>query len=105
MSPVVLGLAQGHDDNCSNETLRGVYGLSISGTRPAPPPPSGTPNYVPGTNEQAGRWRPFRAARKKKSSCIRADTLIIVRRQLRRVGSSMRQGQSFDTFNGEGEIT
>jgi hypothetical protein len=37
---------------CSNETLEGVYGLSISGTRPAPPPPSGTPNYVPGTIEQ-----------------------------------------------------
>jgi hypothetical protein len=37
---------------CSNETLEGVYGLSISGTRPAPPPPSGTPNYVPGTVEQ-----------------------------------------------------
>jgi hypothetical protein len=37
---------------CTNETLEGVYGLSISGTRPAPPPPSGTPNYVPGTIEQ-----------------------------------------------------
>jgi hypothetical protein len=37
---------------CSNETLEGVYGLSISGTRPAPPPPSGTPSYVPGTIEQ-----------------------------------------------------
>ena len=37
---------------CSNETLEGVYGLSISGTRPAPPPPSGTPNYIPGTIEQ-----------------------------------------------------
>jgi hypothetical protein len=37
---------------CSNETLEGVYGLSISGTRPAPPPPTGTPNYIPGTIEQ-----------------------------------------------------
>ena len=37
---------------CSNETLEGVYGLSISGTRPAPPPPSGTPNDSPGTIEQ-----------------------------------------------------
>lgn len=37
---------------CSNETLEGIYGLSISGTRPAPPPPSGTPSYVPGTIEQ-----------------------------------------------------
>ena len=52
LSLVVWGLAQGHDDNCSNDTLKGVYGLSISGTRPAPPPPSGTPNYVPGTIEQ-----------------------------------------------------
>jgi hypothetical protein len=52
MSPVVWGLAQGHNDNCSNETLKGVYGLSISGTRPGPPPPSGTPNYVPGIIEQ-----------------------------------------------------
>jgi hypothetical protein len=37
---------------CSNETLDGVYGISISGTRPAPPPAGGTPNYVPGTIEQ-----------------------------------------------------
>jgi len=37
---------------CTNETLEGVYGLSISGTRPAPPPPTGAPNYVPGTIEQ-----------------------------------------------------
>jgi hypothetical protein len=37
---------------CSNETLQGVYGINISGTRPAPPPVSGTPNYVPGTIEQ-----------------------------------------------------
>jgi hypothetical protein len=45
---------QGRDEPfaCSNETLEGVYGLSISGTRPAPPPPTGTPNYVPGTIEQ-----------------------------------------------------
>jgi len=37
---------------CSDQTLQGVYGISISGTRPAPPPPSGVPNYVPGTIEQ-----------------------------------------------------
>jgi hypothetical protein len=37
---------------CSNESLEGVYGLTISGTRPAPAPPTGTPNYVPGTIEQ-----------------------------------------------------
>lgn len=37
---------------CSNGTLEGVYGINISGTRPAPPPPSGIPNYVPGTVEQ-----------------------------------------------------
>ena len=37
---------------CSNESLEGTYGLNISGTRPAPPPPSGTPNYIPGTIEQ-----------------------------------------------------
>jgi len=37
---------------CSNQTLQGVYGISINGTRPAPPPPSGIPNYVPGTIEQ-----------------------------------------------------
>src|SRR5260370_37701344 len=34
---------------CSDQTLQGVYGISISGTRPAPPPPSGIPHYVPGT--------------------------------------------------------
>jgi hypothetical protein len=37
---------------CTRETLEGAYGLAISGTRPAPAPPSGTPNYVPGTIEQ-----------------------------------------------------
>ena len=37
MSLVVWGLAQGHDDNCGNEALKGVYSLSISGTRPATP--------------------------------------------------------------------
>jgi hypothetical protein len=37
MSLVVWGLAQGHDDNCSNEALKGAYRLSISGTRPATP--------------------------------------------------------------------
>jgi hypothetical protein len=56
-SPKELPLAASWQDGdqsfvCSNETLEGVYGLSISGTRPAPPPPSGTPNYVPGTIEQ-----------------------------------------------------
>lgn len=40
------------DSACSNATLQGVYGISTSGTRPAPPPPSGIPNYVPGTIEQ-----------------------------------------------------
>lgn len=44
--------AQAEGFTCSNETLEAVYGISISGTRPAPPPPSGTPNYVPGTIEQ-----------------------------------------------------
>ena len=37
---------------CSNDTLQGTYAISISGTRPAPAPPSGTPNYIPGTIEQ-----------------------------------------------------
>lgn len=37
---------------CSTDTLEGGYGFSISGTRPAPPPASGIPNYVPGTIEQ-----------------------------------------------------
>lgn len=36
---------------CRNEMLRGTYALDISGTRPAPPPPSGSPSYVPGTIE------------------------------------------------------
>ena len=50
-------LAAWQDDSdeptgCSNSTLKGSYGISISGTRPAPPPPSGTPNYIPGTIEQ-----------------------------------------------------
>ena len=40
------------DSDCSVETLNGDYGISISGTRPAPPPLSGIPNYVPGTIEQ-----------------------------------------------------
>ena len=56
-NPKALPLAASWQDGdqafaCSNETLEGVYGLSISGTRPAPPPPTGTPNYVPGTIEQ-----------------------------------------------------
>jgi len=37
---------------CGNQTLQGIYGLAVSGTRPAPPPPSGIPNYVPGAIEQ-----------------------------------------------------
>src|SRR5262249_15916575 len=37
---------------CTNESLEGVYGLNISGTRPAPPSPTGTQNYIPGTIEQ-----------------------------------------------------
>ena len=40
------------DSDCSIETLKGEYGTSISGTRPAPPRLSGVPNYVPGTIEQ-----------------------------------------------------
>ena len=40
------------DSDCTVETLNGDYGISISGTRPAPPPLSGIPNYVPGTIEQ-----------------------------------------------------
>jgi hypothetical protein len=56
-NPKELPLAASWQDGdqsfvCSNETLEGVYGLSISGTRPAPPPPNGTPHYVPGTIEQ-----------------------------------------------------
>ena len=47
-----LGAPQELEDTlaCSNATLAGTYGLSINGTRPAPPSPSGT--YVPGTIEQ-----------------------------------------------------
>jgi len=37
---------------CGNQTLQGVYGVVLNGTRPAPAPPSGVPNYVPGTIEQ-----------------------------------------------------
>jgi hypothetical protein len=53
-APSVAASWQDGDETaaCSNETLEGVYGLSISGTRPAPPPPIGTPNYIPGTIEQ-----------------------------------------------------
>jgi len=47
-----VALGQDGTFACSNQTLEGVYGLTISGTRPAPPPPSGTPNYIPGTIEQ-----------------------------------------------------
>lgn len=42
---------QVEDSACSNATLQGLYGINISGTRPAPPPVSGIPNYVPGTIE------------------------------------------------------
>ena len=45
-------LEKAMDSDCSIETLNGDYGVSISGTRPAPPPLSGVPNYVPGTIEQ-----------------------------------------------------
>jgi len=38
-------------ESCRTEMLRGTYALDISGTRPAPPPPSGAPSYVPGTIE------------------------------------------------------
>ena len=37
--------------SCRNQMLRGDYALEISGTRPAPAPPGGTPSYVPGTPE------------------------------------------------------
>jgi len=40
------------DSDCSVETLNGDYGVALNGTRPAPAPPSGIPNYVPGTIEQ-----------------------------------------------------
>ena len=48
---VASGQNKAEDSTCSNATLEGVYGFSISGTRPAPAPPSGIPNYVPGTIE------------------------------------------------------
>lgn len=51
-SVALLAHAEDRPFACSNATLEGVYGLSISGTRPAPPPPTGTPNYIPGTMEQ-----------------------------------------------------
>jgi hypothetical protein len=38
--------AQTVDQSCSNETLKGAYGLIISGTRPAPFIPPGKPGYV-----------------------------------------------------------
>jgi hypothetical protein len=54
MSASIAALA--HADNgsheCRNGTLEGAYALSITGTSPAPPPPSGAPNYTPGTIEQ-----------------------------------------------------
>jgi hypothetical protein len=34
------------DPTCSNETLRGSYGLLLSGTRPAPSVPPGQPGFV-----------------------------------------------------------
>ena len=45
-------LDQDGPPTCGNESLEGTYGVSLSGTRPAPPPLSGTPSYVPGTIEQ-----------------------------------------------------
>ncbi len=38
--------AQAPDRPCSNQTLKGAYGLSIGGTRPAPFVPVGSPGYV-----------------------------------------------------------
>jgi hypothetical protein len=38
--------AQAADQLCSNETLKGTYGLAIGGTRPAPFVPVGAPGYV-----------------------------------------------------------
>ena len=43
--------AQTTDQPCSNETLKGAYGLTIGGTRPAPFIPEGRPGYV-GQSEQ-----------------------------------------------------
>jgi hypothetical protein len=34
------------DQPCSNETLKGSYGLAIGGTRPAPFVPAGAPGYI-----------------------------------------------------------
>ena len=50
--PLAASLQEDDAFACNNQTLRGVYGLTINGTRPAPPPPTGTPNYIPGTIEQ-----------------------------------------------------
>jgi hypothetical protein len=44
--PATSRQEQAEDTTCSNQTLQGVYGVSISGTRPAPPPAS------PGTIEE-----------------------------------------------------
>lgn len=38
--------AQSEELKCSNETLKGAYGVLISGTRPAPFVPVGRPGYV-----------------------------------------------------------
>jgi hypothetical protein len=60
---------------CSNETLAGTYGLSISGTRPAPPTPGGT--YVPGTIEGTFLVCDLReVAGTIESSCANADMLL-----------------------------
>ena len=44
---VAAGAAQTNDEpKCSNATLKGSYGLLISGTRPAPFVPVGAPGFV-----------------------------------------------------------
>lgn len=35
-----------HETRCSNETLRGTYGFTISGTRPTGPPPAPIETFV-----------------------------------------------------------
>jgi hypothetical protein len=51
--PLATPLLDGEEPfSCSNETLAGSYGVALNGTRPAPAPPTGVPNYVPGTVEQ-----------------------------------------------------
>ena len=42
----VSEITAGADQPCSNETLKGSYGLAIGGTRPAPFVPAGAPGYI-----------------------------------------------------------